>query len=104
MGTYLRLTPALKSVMEFLIQSEEEVWGLLLVTKTGRPTGTIYPILERLEREGFLQSRWDDSESRPGARRRLYSLTPAGRGWACVRLTMHEPTTREIDDQSRTPN
>lgn len=89
MGTYLRLTPALKSVMEFLIQSEEEVWGLLLATRTGRPTGTIYPILERLEREGFLQSRWDDSESRSGARRRLYSLTPAGRSWAGARLTMH---------------
>lgn len=94
MGTYLRLTPALKSVMEFLIQSEEEVWGLLLTTKTGRPTGTIYPILERLEREGFLQSRWDDNESRSGARRRLYSLTPTGRDWASARLTMHGANTR----------
>lgn len=82
MGTYLRLTPALRAVLECLTEADAEMWGLLISTETGRPTGTIYPLLERLERAGFLQSRWETDIDRPGPRRRLYSLLPAGRQWA----------------------
>ncbi len=39
------------------------------------PEGTVYPALHRLERSGFLTSRWDD---RHGRRRRVYALTRAG--------------------------
>ena len=39
------------------------------------PEGTVYPALHRLERLGFLSSRWDDSQ---GRRRRVYALTRAG--------------------------
>lgn len=38
--------------------------------------GTIYPALHRLERAGFLASRWAEHE---GRRRRVYRLTRAGR-------------------------
>ena len=86
MGSYLRLTPALRAVLGQFLRTETEVWGLLLAADTGRPTGTIYPLLERLEREGFVGSHWDDDPSRTGARRRLYALTPAGRSWATARL------------------
>jgi DNA-binding PadR family transcriptional regulator len=45
--------------------------------------GTLYKALARLEREGFLASRWEDptvaaTESRP--RRRFYRLTLQGEG------------------------
>lgn len=45
--------------------------------------GTLYKALSRLEREGFLASRWEDpsvaaAESRP--RRRFYRLTLEGEG------------------------
>jgi DNA-binding PadR family transcriptional regulator len=40
------------------------------------PTGTIYPALRRLERAGLLAGEWDEAG---GRRRRMYSLTPAGR-------------------------
>jgi PadR family transcriptional regulator, regulatory protein PadR len=40
------------------------------------PTGTIYPALRRLERAGLLAGEWDEAG---GRRRRVYSLTPAGR-------------------------
>ena len=40
------------------------------------PTGTIYPALRRLERAGLLVGTWDEAG---GRRRRVYSLTPAGR-------------------------
>lgn len=39
------------------------------------PTGTIYPALNRLEREGLLRSTWSEDE---GRRRRCYELTDAG--------------------------
>jgi PadR family transcriptional regulator, regulatory protein PadR len=39
------------------------------------PEGTIYPALHRLERDGLVDSHWDDSAAR---RRRVYRLTPAG--------------------------
>jgi PadR family transcriptional regulator PadR len=43
--------------------------------------GTLYKVLDRLEVDGFLESRWEDpetatAEGRP--RRRLYSLTGVG--------------------------
>jgi PadR family transcriptional regulator len=40
------------------------------------PTGTIYPALRRLERAGLLAGAWDEAG---GRRRRVYSLTTAGR-------------------------
>ena len=40
------------------------------------PEGTIYPALHRLERAGWLTSRWDEQS---GRRRRVYQLTGKGR-------------------------
>jgi DNA-binding PadR family transcriptional regulator len=39
------------------------------------PEGTVYPALHRLERQGYLSSRWDDTQ---GRRRRVYALTRSG--------------------------
>jgi PadR family transcriptional regulator PadR len=81
MGSYLRLTPALRDVLGCLLDAQGEVWGLLVSQESGRPTGTVYPILDRLEREKYVRSRWETDVERPGPRRRLYSLTPEGRAW-----------------------
>jgi PadR family transcriptional regulator PadR len=86
MSTYLRRTPALLDVLECLVTSQGRLWGLQVSSMTGRPTGTVYPLLERLEAERFVASSWDDDEGRPGPRRRLYSLTDSGRAWANEQL------------------
>jgi PadR family transcriptional regulator, regulatory protein PadR len=39
--------------------------------------GSLYPALHRLERRGFIQSKWQDSDN--NRRSRYYSLTRAGR-------------------------
>jgi len=39
--------------------------------------GTLYPVLYRLERAGFVKVRWDTPER--GVPRKYYRLTPAGR-------------------------
>ena len=58
--------------------------GALTVTD-----GTLYPVLYRLERAGFVQVRWDTPER--GVPRKYYRLTPAGRA-ELARLE-HEWTT-----------
>ncbi|MEM9772256.1 MAG: PadR family transcriptional regulator [Cyanobacteria bacterium P01_D01_bin.73] len=42
--------------------------------------GTLYPTLHKLEKKGFISSRWGDEsrEERGGARRRYYKLTGEG--------------------------
>jgi PadR family transcriptional regulator PadR len=47
--------------------------------------GTIYPILNRLLREGLISAQW--MESRQGPPRKYYALTPAGRKAHQVLLT-----------------
>jgi PadR family transcriptional regulator PadR len=49
-----------------------ETDGVLTVTD-----GTLYPVLYRLERAGFVQVRWDTPDR--GVPRKYYRLTPAGR-------------------------
>lgn len=78
----MRRTPALLAVLRCLLGSPEAIWGLGISKETGRPTGTVYPLLARLEREGFVRSEWEFDELRSGPRRRLYELTPEGLQWA----------------------
>jgi len=39
--------------------------------------GMVYPVLHRMEREGWISSRWGEAEN--GRRRKYYSLKNAGR-------------------------
>ena len=39
--------------------------------------GMLYPVLHRLERDGFIRSRWEKSEN--GRHRKYYRLVDAGR-------------------------
>ena len=55
--------------------------GFDILDATGLPSGTVYPILRRLEEDGLATSRWENArlaqqEQRPP--RRYYVLTPAG--------------------------
>jgi PadR family transcriptional regulator, regulatory protein PadR len=43
------------------------------------PEGTVYPALHKLERQGFVGSRWTDGpDGSGGRRRRVYELTGTG--------------------------
>jgi DNA-binding PadR family transcriptional regulator len=55
--------------------------GFDVMDATGLPSGTVYPILGRLERDGYVRSRWEaqaaaSREKRPP--RRYYEVTAAG--------------------------
>lgn len=73
-----RLGRATVDVLTVLLDDERPRWGLELIKATGRPSGTVYPLLDRLERAGWVTSSWDDDTERRGPRRRLYALTPDG--------------------------
>jgi len=73
-----RVTAPTLDVLDALLTSDGPVWGLLVIKATGRQAGTVYPILERLERQGWIRSSWDDDADRSGPRRRLYEFTADG--------------------------
>ncbi len=58
------------------------VYGFGIMERTGLPSGTVYPALRRLERDGLIRSEWEkaataEKELRPA--RKYYKLTPGGR-------------------------
>src|SRR5262245_9661603 len=58
------------------------LYGFEIMDATGLPSGTVYPILSKLEDSGYLKSRWEDAriarrEKRPP--RRSYEITGHGR-------------------------
>lgn len=73
-----RVTPATVDVLSVLLDASDPIWGLLVIKASGRPAGTVYPILDRLERGGWVRSRWEDEPGRSGPRRRYYELTEDG--------------------------
>ena len=73
-----RVTPQTLKVLSLLIGATDPIWGLELVRRTGLMTGTVYPILDRLEELGWVRSYWEEPNDRPGPRRRFYVLTETG--------------------------
>jgi PadR family transcriptional regulator len=92
-----RMTLQTQLVLRALLQEPaKEQYGLELCAETGLPSGTVYPIVARLEQAGWLASRWEDpnehiTEGRP--RRRYYRLTDDGAEQARTALTrVHRPS------------
>jgi PadR family transcriptional regulator PadR len=71
--------------------TDAEWYGLELSRRSALKPGTIYPILDRLLKAGWLERRWEEidpaAESRP--RRRLYRLTAIGAPAARHALDQH---------------
>lgn len=71
-----RMTTTTQGVIRAFRQLDERRYGLEICRAANMPSGVVYPILKRLERLGWLDSRW--GEDIPGARRRYYQLTETG--------------------------
>jgi PadR family transcriptional regulator PadR len=74
-----RLSLAAVGVLQALASGYE--YGFDVIEATGLPSGTVYPALGRLERDGLVRSAWEDeaaahAEGRPA--RRYYRVTAAG--------------------------
>ena len=81
-----------------LVDPTEELYGLQICQMAGLPSGTIDPILARLERLGWAESRWEDAdperEGRP--RRRYYRLTRDGTQYARIALAQATTSTAAL--------
>ena len=84
------------------ILEEGENYGYALIQRTRELSGgaiewtdgMLYPVLHRLEAQGYLRARWAEAET--GRKRKYYALTAAGRKalrgqkeqWQVVQLTL----------------
>jgi PadR family transcriptional regulator len=76
-----RLTSQTLRVLGALMSSSgSEQSGAEICRTTKLATGTLYPILSRLERAGWVESRWEDGDPRVFGRprRRFYLITALG--------------------------
>ena len=58
------------------------IYGFSVMQMTGLPSGTVYPAMRRLERDGLILSKWEaqaiaDAGQRPA--RKYYRLTRTGK-------------------------
>src|SRR5690242_8540274 len=76
-----RMTLHTLAVLQAMLEDPTSAhYGLEIANAVNFPTGTVYPILARLETAGWVSSNWENvtpsEEGRP--RRRLYTLTGSG--------------------------
>jgi DNA-binding PadR family transcriptional regulator len=73
------MSAAAVSVLQAVANGVE--YGFDVIDRTGLPSGTVYPALSRLERDGYVRSAWEDADrahrdGRPA--RRYYRITAPG--------------------------
>ncbi len=88
----MRLTYPTALVLEALLQGHHH--GFDIMDATALPSGTVYPILRRLNAEGCVRSHWEREsvarrEQRPP--RRYYELTSTGIAAAREARTKYRP-------------
>lgn len=74
-----RLSITVVSVLHAIADGYQ--YGFDVIDQTGLPSGTVYPALSRLERDGLVKSAWENeqeahADGRPA--RRYYKLTTNG--------------------------
>src|SRR5260370_8967146 len=73
-------TQTLKVLAAIISRSQDEISGAEVARSTKLASGTLYPILLRLEEAGWVESRWETEDPRElgRPRRRFYQATGVG--------------------------
>jgi DNA-binding PadR family transcriptional regulator len=74
-----RISITTVSVLQAIANGHE--YGFDIIDQTGLPSGTVYPALSRLDRDGLVRSAWEnDAEAHKQGRpaRRYYQVTASG--------------------------
>ena len=75
-----RLTrPTARTLLAFLETPRDWRYGYDLMKVADLSSGTLYPLLARLTEDGWLESRWEESELPGKPPRQMYRLTASGR-------------------------
>lgn len=85
-----------------LIESQEKTYGFQLISSLGEhgitvKEGTLYPLLNRMTKDGLLQARWE-TEDIQGHPRKFYSLTQTGRNNLKAMRTEYESMYVTFED------
>jgi DNA-binding PadR family transcriptional regulator len=77
-------------------------FGFDVMEVTGLPSGTVYPALRRLERDGFVESKWEPEKEavanqRPA--RRYYEVTREGRAAALAATERYPLLARLVPEK-----
>ncbi|MBB6628908.1 helix-turn-helix transcriptional regulator [Nocardioides sp. KIGAM211] len=92
-----RLTIPTRLVLAALLEDPDTArYGLEIGEVAGLPSGTVHPILARLEGSGWVVSQWEDVDPAAAGRpaRRYYRLTDEGRARAAARLAAADAARR----------
>ena len=90
-----------RTLLAFLEAPKSWRYGYDLMKVADLSSGTLYPLLARLTEEGWLESRWEESEILGKPPRQMYRLTVNGRVQARRALAraraswLRPPQTRE---------
>lgn len=71
-----------RALLAFLEAPRNWRYGYDLMKDADLSSGTLYPLLARLAEDGWLESRWEESEHPGKPPRQLYRLTATGRSRA----------------------
>ncbi|WP_194822396.1 helix-turn-helix transcriptional regulator [Micromonospora sp. S-DT3-3-22] len=105
-----RLTAQTVAVVRALLTEPAKArWGRDIAAETGLKSGSLHPILARLERAGWVESYWEDPAEHEDAgrpRRRYYRFTSDGAETARLALAeatqsaAHAPALGRLSPQS----
>jgi PadR family transcriptional regulator, regulatory protein PadR len=87
--------PLLKVAIVMMSKSHERFWGYYLSREAGVRTGVVYPLLNKMVAEGWLDTGWEDEADAVGRPpRKYFTLTEDGRRELGVALARAENDRR----------
>ena len=97
----IRMTLSTRLVLQelLLVDADSERYGAEIGAAAGLPSGTVHPILARLERIGWVDSQWEQVDPAEAGRpqRRYYRLTGTGAAEAGAALArVHRRTGSRV--------
>lgn len=93
----MKLTAPLERVLSVLIADPAAPhYGYDLMKAARLPSGTLYPMLARLQQQGLVESEWEPQRDEAGGRppRRYYRLTGEGVRVTRLELVKARPSVR----------
>lgn len=74
------LTLVAVAILQMDLEDDARLWGYALSKKSGVRSGVLYPQLDRMLGEGWLEDHWEEhTEDKKRPPRRYYQLTDDGR-------------------------
>ncbi|WP_394617139.1 PadR family transcriptional regulator [Lentzea sp. JNUCC 0626] len=103
-----RMTPQTINVLRAMLEDPTTPrYGLDIARETNLKTGTLHPILNRLQQAGLIESFWEDPadhEDQGRPRRRYYRFTGSGATLAYQAVARHDAAAASTSSASLRPH